>query len=354
MFAIKTNVSALLATYLFYCCVITTSAFSYANATNETTVNTIYQFPKGTWIENIAVRPNGQLLLTLLNAPELYLLDPTLNQPPTLVYRFPYVLGLSGIAEIAPDVFAVGAGNYSLATGKNEPGSWSVWRVDLSDSSASSNGTLTPASSVSKIADVTEAAFINGMSQLSQEYLLLGDILGGVVFRLDINTGAYTQVIADALTAVVPQPLFGSVGIDGLHARDDGFLYFASAGKNIFAKIPIHADGTPAGNASVITSVPASTDYYDDFAFGRKTGAAYLVTGSGNSIEKVSRNGHGEIIAGSLNSTAIAEPTSCAFGRGVTDQGILYVITSGGLAAPVNGNITVGAQVVAVDVPWER
>jgi hypothetical protein len=38
----------------------------------------VYQFPtKPTWVENIAVRPNGQLLVTLLTSPEVWLINPT-------------------------------------------------------------------------------------------------------------------------------------------------------------------------------------------------------------------------------------------------------------------------------------
>lgn len=40
-------------------------------------------------------------------------------------------------------------------------------------------------------------------------------------------------------------------------------------------------------------------------------------------------------IVGSLNSVRVAEPVACAFGRGVLDQGVLYVLTGGGVLAPI-------------------
>ena len=53
------------------------------------------------------------------------------------------------------------------------------------------------------------------------------------------------------------------------------------------------------------------------------------------------------ILAGNINSTDIAEPTSAAFGRNGKEN-ILYVTTAGGLFFPVNGTEVVGGQLVAV------
>ena len=77
---------------------------------------------------------------------------------------------------------------------------------------------------------------------------------------------------------------------------------------------------------------------------------APLATGPGNSIEEVGRDGESQvIIAGIVNSTEIAEPTSAQFGRTAADREVLYVTTGGGLAAPVDGDEIVGGQLVAVD-----
>ena len=273
-----------------------------------------YSFHRGSWVENIAVRPNGQLLLTRLDTSELYSLDFESQDPhPILVYRFPNVLSLTGIVEFAPDVFAVSAGNYTLASGPT-PGSWSVWRVDLSDwSTTSPNETLTLAGSqVSKIANVPDAVHLKGMTQLSERYVLMSDFSAGFVYRLDVTTGAYRLIIANSLTVAVPQPIFGTCGINGLHVRE-GHLYFTNTGQNIFAKVPIYADGTPAGTASIVAYTAASTDYFDGFAFGAHS-AAYLVTGSGNTVVRLSRLSGPQVkIAGQLDSLLLAEPDRLRF-----------------------------------------
>lgn len=63
-------------------------------------VRTVFEFPKGTYVENLAVRANGQVLVTPLTEPNLLLIDPQRRGTlPTLVYTFPEALGLAGITE---------------------------------------------------------------------------------------------------------------------------------------------------------------------------------------------------------------------------------------------------------------
>jgi hypothetical protein len=94
--------------------------------TNDLVLRNVTQFPNGTWVENLAVRSNGQLLVTLASAPELYLVDPIGGKQPLLVHQFPSVVGLTGIAEVEKDVFAVVGGNLSLTTFTSPPGSYSL------------------------------------------------------------------------------------------------------------------------------------------------------------------------------------------------------------------------------------
>jgi hypothetical protein len=85
----------------------------------------VAQFPNTTWVENLAVRSNGNLLVTLLSAPELFQVDPAGNgQQPQLVHQFSNITSLTGIAEVEKDVFAVAGGNISLATLTSTKGSF--------------------------------------------------------------------------------------------------------------------------------------------------------------------------------------------------------------------------------------
>ena len=314
---------------------------------NEPLIRLLYEYPEGTWIENIAVRASGELLFTRLDQPHVEQFNPLeANAEPELVHSFEDDLSVMGIAEIASDSFAVIVGNITLTAGAT-PGSFSIWNVDFKKPNAIS-------ADVEEIAAIPDATFANGLTSIpssgSVDNLLYGDIAKGVVSFVDTTTGESRLVINNSLTAAAKDPVFGETGVNGIHAKD-GVLYFANTAKRLFASIPIHPNGTPAGEPHVITRSHKSEllFYFDDFAIRGED--AYLVTGSDNSIERIGLDGtpKGRIIAGSLNSTQIAGPTSAAFGRTPQDEHILYVVTSGGLVAPVDGDITIGAQIVAVD-----
>lgn len=84
-------------------------------AAGKVTVRDVWQFSDPTWVENVAVRSNGHLLVTVASRPDLYQIDPT-GGAPLLVHTFPQYISLLGIAEIESDVFAVVTGNVTLAT----------------------------------------------------------------------------------------------------------------------------------------------------------------------------------------------------------------------------------------------
>lgn len=297
----------------------------------------VYQFPNGTWLENIFVRPSGSLLLTLLSAPDLYLLDPlALDPQPRLIHHFNSSHGLGGIAETDPETYYVIGGNAipkdpSAPTGLNR-----VYRVHFRRTSDTPD--------ISDAAVVKDAALLNGLVKLNPQTLLASDSKLGAVWAIDITTGSSRIVIRDPLMA--PTPDF-PIGINGIRLFGNQTLYFANSAQYLLAKVRIHANGTAAGPAETIAPAPPGT-MFDDFALNRH-GDAFVATQLGDSILEVSVNGSARIIAGVVNTTAIAEPSSAQFGRTTADSHVLYVVTAGGQGYPINGDVVVGGQVVAVD-----
>ncbi|KAL7781353.1 hypothetical protein V8C43DRAFT_328205 [Trichoderma afarasin] len=306
-----------------------TSRATLANSGVLDQTSLIYEFPNNTWVENIAARNNGELLLSIVGTPQLFTIDPSAPRPrqPVLIHEFTDSLDVFGIAEYQTDKFAVLTGNFSFETGDLGLGSWAVWSVDLNGvkiSTKNEEPTLSSTPKVAKIADIPPAQILDGLSLLSQKQqtLLIGDLSAGVIYRLDIESGDVATVLNDTFTAAVPIPHFAPSGVDGLHVRN-GELFFSNVGQQKLFKVPIDEDGTPSGPVTVVAR--------------------------GNSIEMISADGSQQvIIAGDVNSTAIAEPTSCVFGRGLHDKNVLYVVTAGGLGLPVNGDTIIGGQLVAV------
>ena len=324
-----------------------------------TTYYTVHQFPNQTWLENIAIRSNGQLLLTVIGRPELYLVDPANPKTAQLLHTFPNATSLMGIDEVRPDEFAIVAGNWSLDTFQATKGSYSIWTVTIPKKwkansegggnqhrKADSNGLV-----VRKAASIPEAAFLNGLATLdsSTGTVLVADSAAGLIYRVSINNGSYSVALKDSTMNQDPsQPAFYP-GVNGIKLHG-GFAYFTNSGKGTFTRVKIGQDGTARGAYEVV-STPG---LLDDFRFDPEdsedgTPIAWATTDPGNVLKRIKADGSAVTVLGALNDTAIAGNTACVFGKGKSDTRILYVATNGGIVNPVNGFIE-GGKVIAVAV----
>jgi hypothetical protein len=309
----------------------------------------VYEFPDGTWIENLAVRPSGSIILTEITAPNIYLIEPLSSDPkPTLLYTFPEALSVLGITETTLDTFYVVVSNLSLATVSITPGSNRIFEVSFP---LFSN---TP--KITEVAVVSDAVLLNGMTTLNDDIILAADSELAGVWAINVKTGVSTLVID--IPEMQPDASF-PLGINGLHYEAlTSTLYFTNTAQLAFYSIPINPSTGAATGSPKKISTPPSPGQYDDFTLTVPLPiipeTAFMVTAGDNTVVQVdTKNGAQEIIAGNLNSTTLAEPTSCAFGRTLFDFGVLYVTTSGGLLVPVEENgeaVSVGGQLVAVSV----
>jgi len=301
------------------------------------TIRQLAQFPNHTWPENIAVRSNGQLLITLFSSPELYQIDPFHPCPtPQLVASFPDVLGILGITELEKDVFAITKGNFSSATGTVDPSSFSIFKADLR---------RTPPV-FSPIADVTGATILNGVTAVKKgsRYLLTADSMAGVIWRVDMETGRSDVVLNNTATRPA-EPFPAGFGANGVHTRD-GVLYFTNTDRGLF-RVPVSDDGTPAGEVEALANFTAA----DDFAFDGR-GSVYIARGRNDVIEVFSPDGQLAPL-GIANADApvlLEGGTAVAFGRTERDGRTLYVTTNGGWSGLVPGTVQVGGRVVAIDL----
>ena len=298
-------------------------------------LKTVYQFPNLTWVENIAVRSNGKLLVTLVTSPEVWQIDPT-TQSGELLYHFPNATSATGISEVSPDVFAVAVGN---TTDVGVPGTWSVWKIDLNEKKAN----------ITKVVDVPSADFLNGNTPLTTlaNTILLSDSSQGVIYRVNVVTGAYSIVISDPAFAPNPAaPL--SIGINGIKYKNR-YVYFDNTfASPFFARIPVSNSGEKTGPVEVIAATPnfeTGGAWGDDFALDQYCNA--WITTASSTLVKVTPEGTQEVIAGGVNSTSIRGSTSAAFGRTGSTKKVLYITTNGGLAIPTLG--IVGGKVLSLD-----
>jgi hypothetical protein len=268
----------------------------------QSAVTTVYKASGSAWYENLAVRANGQILLTRMDAGEVWTLDPTTKAASKLA-SVPGATSLSGITETVPDVFAVVGGNYS--SGRNTAGSYGIWKLDLTGS----------APKVSVVKMIKEATQLNGLTTVNNDTVLAGDAGKGVLYAVKMSTADQTVSFQDTTLA----PAQAGFGVDGLRYRD-GYAYYTNIFKNTLHKVAVDpVSGKATGKATAIyTDSPG-----DDLTFDAD-GNIYVATNVKNNVIKVTADGKYTSIA------AASGDTACMFGRTEKDKNTLYVSTSSG------------------------
>ncbi|CAG8955696.1 hypothetical protein HYFRA_00010962 [Hymenoscyphus fraxineus] len=263
----------------------------------QATTTQVYKFPSTASIEGIGIRTNGQILITRMDAGEIWQYDPTTKAAAKLI-SISGVTATAGIVELAPDVWYIVGGKYS--GGANTAGSWGIYKLNLNGAS--------PALSTVKI--VPESKLWNGLTKFDNDTLLIGDAQAGSVFKMSASTGTYSAIIT-ANSEMTPG---GGIpfGLDGIRYYN-GSLYFTNISKNTFSRVPIDASGKAGTVVKIYSNTPG-----DDLSFD-SSGNAYIATNLQNSVIKVDA-------AGKITKLATVSGSTCtAFGRTEATKNTLYV-----------------------------
>ncbi|KAI0169283.1 hypothetical protein GGR52DRAFT_593062 [Hypoxylon sp. FL1284] len=273
-------------------------------------------------LENIAVRSNGQLLVTSTTSNSVYMISPNGTHDPVPVVTIDNGANATlGIAELTRDVFYVIAAKVNGLT--MIPGSVSIWKADLNPLRLRGNAVAQPAS-VTLLTNVPSAKLYNGMCRLSKNdtrSLLIADSVAGTVTRLDVETRQTRVVIDDAaMRMTAPSP---PLGVDGIRTAGNT-LYFTNF-QGFFASVPISpADGSAAGPVRLIANLTAG----DDFTLTPDGKAAIVAQNGQMALARIDLgSGNMRVIA---NSTLLGAASSAAFGRGCADSRSVYVTGDGG------------------------
>lgn len=288
-------------------------------------VETIYEFPQNYFLENIAIRSNGGVLVTVHNRNELIYIDPHFQPKPAspaVIYKFDQAP--SGIVEVEHDQFYISVGEIG------KQGSYSVYRVDMSGFASDSHGNVTSNAAVEKVASVPDALFLNGSALLSRQkgIILLADSIVGVVFALDIKSGKVDTWLKDRqLEKVTENPMLP--GVNGIKIHK-GHLYLSNTDTKTFLRAELSSNNTTEYTPGKVEVVQEKLNA-DDFAFDEE-GSAYLTTHVYESVVKLDvAGGKRSTVAGGLGDEVCAGTTAAAFGRTEGDRTGLYVTTHGGM-----------------------
>lgn len=303
-----------------------------AAPTSPLVVKQIYRFPNETFIENIAILPNGQLLLNTFDQGRMYILDPSAPEPePLILAKIPGIDQLTGIAQVAPNVYAVSGGiagpDYSFVNG-----SALIATVNLGPCSGD-------IPTVAIAARIPNTNMLNGMAALidTPHIVLSADSKQGRIFRTNTATGEVDVAFQDELIGHGPDPQVVPLGANGLFIQD-GYLYFTNSNLQFYARVKITAEGDRDGDIEEIYHLPAGVfNAFDDFSLTRD-GVAYIGS-QRDSLVRITQDGQLTTLIGPDSDFKLDSPTSVALSA---DEKTAFVVTGG-----LDGR---GGQVVSVQL----
>lgn len=305
----------------------------------EVTMTPVAHFPEKYFLENLAVRADGSVLITAVLQKELWIVPNTPSDSmasPILVHRFDHPI--TGIVEVESDVFIV-----SLTEGYTTHESHLV-RIDFSG--------WTPGEPVSPEIIFTfddRVRALNGSCLLYPGVLAIADCFAGLIWRVDLGQGARSATARvwlahdtmaddpDSEVAPPPQP-----GVNGVrYSARTGYLYYTSTAQKVFMRVPVDpATLEPAGGAEFVAAI----DNADDFCVDQDAGFAYVTRHRANTLDRVPLTPrHGSEVrhlAGDPFDEVLVGPSSAVWGRSPGDYGrVIYVTTDGGTTAPPDGTV---------------
>ncbi|KAM7211550.1 hypothetical protein V8F06_013073 [Rhypophila decipiens] len=313
--------------------VVILSACSVVASVNPVTVFTLPGPVKpSSWFENLVVRPNGRILATRGDAPEIWQINPSTGAGEMLVSLPPSTgaFNLTGISRVhmgdGDEIYVFGS-SHIPAPLQVTPGSAKVWTLEMANSGSAS---------VSLLASIPAAGFLNGIAEWGRNgRVLISDTEREAVYLMDVATGSFTT------------PLTNLTGINGIKTvgptHGSGCLYRADHMSLTLSRIPIDAaTATALGPAELL----ADQQLIDDFSLKMDkhgdTGKAYLGTMYDNSVVEVafgsqpsSELGVKTPIATNLTGTGFGLCTVTVFGRGRNKDKLYAAVGQGGGSAQI-------------------
>ncbi|WP_458319179.1 hypothetical protein [Mycolicibacterium brisbanense] len=306
-------------------------------ATPHVGITAVAYFPERYFLENLAVRADGSILITAVLQRELWWVPaarPGETVEPVLVHTFDHPV--TGIAEVAADVFVV-----NLTEGYTTHESH-LFRVDL-------NG-WTPGRPISPEIIYTfddRVRALNGSCLLGPTTLLVADCFAALIWRVDITDDGRRaaarvwlshDTMADDPDSGVPPP--PQPGVNGVrYGPRSGHVYYTSTAQQVFMRVRVDPDTL---DPVALPEFVAAIDNADDFCIDENAGFAYVTRHRANTIDRVAlepRHGsEARHLAGDPFDESLVGPSAVAWGRAPGEYGrVAYVTTDGGTTAPPDG-----------------
>ena len=326
-------------------------------------LTTVATFPKNYFLENLAVRADSSILVTVANRNELwYVPPPGANVPvdPVLLYTFSQ--SAMGIVEVAPDIFYIAtspivAYQAAILSGRLFTSHESyLHRLDMRDWAP---GTSVKPEVVLQFPEPVRG--LNGSCVIAPNIILVADCFASLIWRVDLPSGdgkvaARVWLEHDSMATDPGGPFPDQPGVNGVgYASKTNYLYYTTTAQELFMRVRVDPDShDPAGEPEFV----AGGMMGDDFCIDENAGVAYIATHRQNTIDRVSLEPSGNSyvrhsVAGKPFTDKLIGPTKGAWGRRLGEYGrVAYFQTDGGTKSPpvAAGGIARPAKVLRVEL----
>ncbi|KAI1366847.1 hypothetical protein F5Y08DRAFT_113301 [Xylaria arbuscula] len=308
----------------------------------EEDVVLLTQAPSESWFEGFVVRPNGKVLATRLDGPELYTFaadDP--DAIPQLLCSLPDCNSLVNLCAIPgrEDEYFVLASTADLEV-VSHTNVW-LWRVVVGSDDSVPPQTI-------QVTSVPDEGYCLGVKAVSDRVLLLPDGKTGCIWHLDTQTGNKTIFADDE--SMKRGTGEGFFGVNRLQIVGN-FVYFTNSGAGTLCRIPVEFDPSHA-DVAIRTAGPVQIvsddlpSHLDGMAVAPDQSHAYVASHIDGHLHKVqidpeTGKGTSHVIMSSLDS-----PTGINIVSHPTDpsKSKLYIVCCGEIEV---------AWMPREDNPWE-
>ena len=304
--------------------------------TPQAKLTTAAVFPKGYFLENVAMRADNSALVTVLSHKELWYVPPLTGEFPVDPFRLhTFEQPTTGIVEVEPDVFYVSSSNI-YTTHESY-----LHRLDMREWIP---GTAVAPEPVFRFPEAARG--LNGSCLIAPGVMLVADCFAGLTWRIEIPSdggphAARVWLRHDSMgyypgTQKPEQP-----GVNGVrYATKTKRLYYTATAKKLLMRVSVDPGShDPAGEPELVVTGRMG----DDFCIDEDAEVIYLATHRQNTIDRVSMNpgensGFTKSVAGDPFDEELIGPSGGVWGRRQGEHGkVAYFITDGGTASPAPG-----------------
>jgi hypothetical protein len=305
-------------------------------ATQKAKLTTVAVFPKGYFLENLAVRADNSLLVTALKTRELWYVPPAKpgeQVEPLLLFTFDH--SPMSIVEPEANVFylCTSDGYATHASG--------LHRIDLRG--------WKPGQAIHPELVLTFPAAVralNGSCLIGKRTIVVADSFASLIWRVELTDDGRSASASIWLKhySMLYHP--GEMkpeqpGVNGLRfSQKTSYVYYTATVLKLFMRVRVDRETlAPLG----IPEYLGGDKMMDDFLLDEDAGVAYVTTHRENTIDRMSlepdRNEERESVAGNPFDEELVGPSSGAWGRAPGEGGrVAFFTTDGGTTAlPLDG-----------------